>query len=483
MVEVTVSRSDWIEILVERGFDIDNVKEGVVRIYADSGEITELESIGLAPVPVDDTEPRKAPSGYHTHASLGAELETLAVSYASICRVVSLGTSVLGREIWAVLITDNPEAEEDEPEFKYVSTIHGNEPLGTELCLLFIRRLLEGYGNDERITHLVDETAVWVVPLMNPDGYESGSRYNADGYDLNRSFPVFGEDFEGSVFTGALVFPSETPVEVQRVAEWTADNSFVLSANFHAGALVVNYPYDDDGEPSGWDTPTPDDLLFEEVSMRYSEHNLPMWNSSVFENGITNGTAWYRLVGGMQDWNYRYAACNEVTIELSEQEAPPISSLPSFWANNEESMLSYAEAVHMGVRGLVTDSETGSPLWAEVVVEGNAHKVYTDPDVGDYHRMLLPGVYTLRITSAGYVPVTAVGVVVSDGEAARLDAAMKVLKDADVNADGEVNVVDVQLVVRAVLGLPTPYNCDIDGGGVSATDVQLVLNKVLGIEP
>ena len=47
---------------------------------------------------------------------------------------------------------------------------------------------------------------------------------------------------------------------------WTAENSFVLSANFHGGALVVNYPYDQDpGIASGRNAPSPDDALFEAI--------------------------------------------------------------------------------------------------------------------------------------------------------------------------------------------------------------------------
>src|SRR5690606_17944379 len=112
-------------------------------------------------------------------------------AYPEITRLYSLGTSVEGRELWALLITDNPDVEEDEPEFKYVSTMHGDEPVGTELLLYFIDWLLRDYGRDPRITALVDETAVWIVPCMNPDGLERRRRYNAQGFDLNRAFPEY----------------------------------------------------------------------------------------------------------------------------------------------------------------------------------------------------------------------------------------------------------------------------------------------------
>jgi len=54
----------------------------------------------------------------------------------------------------------------------------------------------------------------------------------------------------------------------------------------------------------------------------------------------------------------------------------------------------------------------------------------------------------------------------------------------DVNGDGEVNAVDIQLVINAVLGIPInpSYNPDVNGDNkVNAVDIQLVINVVLGI--
>jgi hypothetical protein len=146
-------------------------------------------------------------------------------------------------------------------------------------------------------------------------------------------------------------------------------------------------------------------------------------------------------------------------------------------------MLRYLEAVHIGVRGIVTDALTGQPVDARVTVQGNAQPVFTDPDVGDYHRMLLPGVYTLTVQAEGYHPRTFTNLTVAAGPATRADAALVPLGavfDADVNNDGVVNAVDIQLVVNDVLDLPVPVDGDINGdGAVNAVDVQLVINAAL----
>jgi carboxypeptidase D len=439
VVEVALPDRSALYELTEAGFNVSSVLDNLATVHATAQELEELTSRGFEFQEVEQEPPDTALGGHHNYAGLTVELADYAAAYPEICRLYTLGQSVQGRELWAILITDDPNTEEDEPEFKYVSTMHGDEPLGTEMCLYFIDMLLTTYDSNDRVAELVDNTAIWIVPLMNPDGLEIDQRLNADGYDLNRTFPAYPEDFTGNIFDGEPLGDGDHPIEVGHVMRWTAANSFVLSANFHTGALVVNYPYDDD-DKGHVDSPTPDDLLFENVSRRYSVHNVPMWDSPYFADGITNGAAWYSISGGMQDWNYRYASCNEFTIELSNTYKPSASSIPNFWNNNRDSMLSYAEAVHIGARGIVTDRATGEPVWAEVRIEGNSHPVFTDPNVGDYHRMLLPGVYNIIFNAPGYAQKLVENVVVANGPATRLDVE---LASVDLDDDGDVDLADL----------------------------------------
>lgn len=358
----------------------------------------------------------RQPSGYPSYTDIITLLQTRATQYPNICQRIDLGTSVQGRHIYALRITDNLDVQEDEPEFKWVANMHGDEVTGVVLCLNMIDYLLQNYPADPRVANLVDEMDTWIVPTMNPDGYVSTTRYNAHGQDLNRDFPEgSGPNPEPNTVTGR---EPETAV----IMNWSFGQSFTLSANYHGGALVVNYPFDNDNKGSVF-SPTPDEDLFVYISEQYSVHNPPMWNSAEFYHGITNGAAWYSISGGMQDWNYRYMGDNDVTIEVSSNKAPPYSQMPQFWNENRESMLAYMETAFLGVRGLVTDAATGAPLAATVSVVDRNHNVYTDPDVGDYHRMLLPGDYQLRVEAAGYdtlvFPVT-----VNAGPATRLDVAM-----------------------------------------------------------
>ncbi|MFZ5515327.1 MAG: M14 family zinc carboxypeptidase [Candidatus Zhuqueibacterota bacterium] len=427
--------------LIAAGFEIA-IEPDVSRQYADSLWLATKNSAN----PMD---------AYHTFDELTAELQLLAQQYPNLCQLQSIGKSVLGRDLWFVKISDHVAAEEVEPEFKYISSMHGDEPVGMELCLYFMRHLLENYGQDSRITFLVDETEIWIMPLMNPDGYIARRRWNQNGIDLNRNFPDRIDDPNNSIVGRQL--------ETQAVMNFGFNHSFVLSANFHTGVVVVNYPYDSNSTGLPVYTVCPDDELFVTLAKAYSIHNAPMWSSLDFQYGITNGADWYVIYGGMQDWNYIYCGANEVTIELSDVSWPAASLLPTFWEDNRESMLAYLEAVHWGVRGVISDSLTGLPIAATIEVVGNEHAVYSDPDMGDYYRMLLPGVYSLRFLADGYHARQVDSVIVSAGKTTRLD--VRLAPTDSYNITGTV--------AHSISGAPVAANLQFTGPGRFSAATQM----------
>jgi len=413
-VRIEVQNRVEADKLVKLGIDISNVKGKWIEAYVSLEEFKLIKGSGWNIVQIPDyaklmadslweaTRDSKNPMGdYHTYEELTAELDSIAGEHPDICHLESIGESMQGRDLWFMKISDNVNQEEDEPEFKYISTMHGDEPVGTELLINLINYLVDNYGADALVTYLVNNTEIWIMPLMNPDGNALHQRYNADGVDLNRNFP--------DPITDSTNTPEGRAPETQAVMNFCFGHSFVSSANFHTGALVVNYPWDCQHSLA------PDNDLFIEISKDYSRHNPPMYNSSEFDSGITNGAQWYVIQGGMQDWNYNWMACNEVTIELRDYEKwPPPDSLPGLWEDNRKAMLAYMDQCHRGIRGLVTDASTGQPLAATVSVLEIGKPAYTDPDVGDYHRMLLPGTYTMRVTSNGYRTVTRDNIVVTE---------------------------------------------------------------------
>ena len=95
------------------------------------------------------------PSGWPTYDQWVARMQALVTNYPNLVRMVSIGQSVQGRELWMLKLTDKPDVEEDEPEFRYVSTMHGTEPVGAELCLR-LAELLTGAGHELQMRKLGD---------------------------------------------------------------------------------------------------------------------------------------------------------------------------------------------------------------------------------------------------------------------------------------------------------------------------------------
>ncbi len=396
--EIAAAKAALAQALIAAGADV-NVKDHAGR--------------AAWPHQEEPATPRE-PSGYPTYATIVSTLQNRASTYSSICQIQLVGTSYGGRQFYGLKITDNPTVEEDEPEHLYVANMHGDETTGLIICMNLIDYLLQNYGTDPRVTNLVNEIEIWIVPTMNPDGYVSVTRYNGGGSDLNRTFP------EGAPPNPEPNTTTGRPPEVGAMMNWSAGKSFTLAASFHGGALVANYPFDNDGSGSRY---TPDEDLFVYISELYSWYNQPMWNGA-WPHGITNGVDWYEVTGGIQDWYYRYMGCNAVTMEIGDTKTPAYSSMPTYWENNRESMLHYMESCLIGVRGLVRNSATQAPLAATVAIVGRDHNTYTDPNVGDYHRMTLPGIYNLTFAATGYTTVTAYNIPVSSGAATRLDVWM-----------------------------------------------------------
>lgn len=436
----TISQKSELDRLT-RVISIDNVVRDTVYAYANETQWETFQTLGIPanelphPSSLYEHKMSASPFGvldwdsYPTYQAYLAMMRQYATNYPNLCRLDTIGFSIQNRLILALKISDNVNAREDEPQFLYTSSMHGDELVGYILLLRLADHLLTNYGQPTsegvRATKLVNSMEIWINPLFNPDGtYRLGgdttvsraTRGNANGIDLNRNFPDRINDTSNTT-TGRQT-------ETQVMMRWTWKHNFTLSANFHGGAQVANYPWDN-GTPSGTYSMCPDDAWFIHLSRAYATPN-PDLMSGGFANGITNGCAWYAVFGGRQDWMYWWNGGREVTIELYNTKTPAGSLLPQRWTNNKESFLAYMEETLKGIRGIVTDAVTHQPLKARIDVLGLSNvPVFTDSTVGDYHRLLLPGTYTLVVSAAGHRPDTLRNITVIDSVATRVDVALQ----------------------------------------------------------
>ena len=94
-------------------------------------------------------------------------------AHPAIATLGSIGQTDEGRDIWVVTITNRETGPDTEKPAYYVdANIHAGEVTGSAVALGNIHYLLTHYGTDERVTRLLDETAVYVVPRIMIDASE-----------------------------------------------------------------------------------------------------------------------------------------------------------------------------------------------------------------------------------------------------------------------------------------------------------------------
>lgn len=331
-------------------------------------------------------------------------MQNFATSYPDICKLDTIGESKYGRLLLAVKISDNVSVNEEEPEFFYTGTMHGNETTGYILLLRLIDSLLVSYGQSSQITSLIDDNEIFINPLANPDGTYAGgnntitsaTRSNGNGVDLNRNFP---DPDNGPN-------PDGNPYQPETIAmmDYAEKNHFVLSANFHGGAEVVNYP---------WDTFAhyhPDTEWFKKISLSYAEPAIANSPSGYFQGisstGIIKGYNWYPTYGNRQDYMTYYHHCREVTIEVSDSKLLPTEYLNNYWNYNKESLFAYMREVQYGIKGTIKNI-LNEPVHSEIFIKNldtslDSSMVHSDPGNGFYIRLLDSGRYDLIFSAEGF---------------------------------------------------------------------------------
>ncbi|XP_028657559.1 carboxypeptidase Z isoform X1 [Erpetoichthys calabaricus] len=401
---------------------------------------------------VDNTTPGQPSTiiqfTYHSHSQMMNVLKKTAARCSDISRTYSIGRSFEGKDLLVIEFSDNPGQHELlEPEFKYIANMHGNEVLGRELLIYLAQYLCSEYllGNG-RIRTLIDNTRIHLLASMNPDGYEiaaaeveepneqetEGHRYNgwtsgranSQNLDLNRNFPdltsiVYQRRRNKGYRTDHIPIPDsywfgKVAPETYAVMKWIRSIPFVLSGSLHGGELVVSYPYDFSRHPEEEKmfSPTPDEQVFKLLAQSYADAHPVMSQKSIDrcggsfadKNGIINGALWYSFPGGMSDFNYLHTNCLEITVELGCDKFPGEEELYTGWQENKESLLTFMEMVHKGIKGIVKDEAGIGIKGARISVRGIRHDVATAED-GDYWRMLPAGVHIITASATGYSKV------------------------------------------------------------------------------
>jgi carboxypeptidase T len=395
LVRVTLTPERTLDRLLEAGFDLVSVKAGEsANVLVRDDEFAALERMGALPLVVDDDVERHAAErsaaeraaqaqpratrvraavrpdgvfrieslppfgagsmgGFWTLDEVKMKLDELVANDTHDVvadQVDTIGTTLQGRPIWGLRIGRHVVGPDTRPVVLFNALTHAREPEGMQALFYFVDDLLAKADVDPFATSLLDHRVIYIVPVVNPDGYRfnqtlvpgggglhrknlrdtnanAAADYQSDGVDLNRNFGFkWGLDNVGSsgtpsteTYRGTAAF-SEPETQAQRDLVLALHPRSGIS--FHTYSELFLHPWG--YTPAG----TPDSIAF------YT------WNDEAMAgNPSISGPAprvLYRVNGEFNDWMYGdtlakprgYTWTPEVGIETDGFWPPPSRIVP-----------------------------------------------------------------------------------------------------------------------------------------------------------
>lgn len=373
-----------IEQLRQHGFTVDVLLPDMAAYSSERLRLSTIPSLTA-------TDPRHfrlgSMGGFYRLEEIEEEFARMQQFFpAAVAGPDTLGFSVEGRPIVGYRFTlgDTPEAL---PAVLYTALHHAREPGGVTTLVYFLWSLLERAATgDEEALYLLRHRLLYVVPVVNPDGYafnqasrpEGGGmwrknrRRNPDGsfgVDLNRNYgpaTFWDAPNQGSstnprsdVYRGPAPFSEP---EIQAIQRLCLNYPFRIAVNYHTYSNLLIYPY------SARDSETPDSTLYRLFCAEATRWNL-------YSCGRDLQTVGYSARGVSDDWMYDTTDGKPKTIALTPEVGTP---LDGFWPPAER-ILSHARenlwlnlqaawSAGANLRPLLSSIEWGTPLrlWLQI---------------------------------------------------------------------------------------------------------------------
>lgn len=253
--------------------------------------------------------------GFCTYSEIMAHLDTMHAKFPNLISAKdTLGLSLEERPVYWLRISDNPTIDQDdEPEVFYNALIHAREPGSMQQMLYYMYYILENYSTNPDVKFLVDNTEMYFVLCINPDGYVYNEQNspggggmwrknrrtnynNSKGVDLNRNFGYqWGYDDIGSspspvssTYRGEEAFSEPETLLLKNFAE---AHDFKIVMNYHSYGNIVAHSW---GYTNAYNAPDYDQLR--EISTLLTQHTQYVFGSTSKFIYVTNGDA--------TDWFY-----------------------------------------------------------------------------------------------------------------------------------------------------------------------------------
>ncbi len=320
VMQVKVSFEDpgVSRLLQALGFDVGYIGDGWADVFVRSDDYRRLQVLGYEIEIIHDDvsafyasrlSQTDAMGDYKTLSEIYAYLDAMKADHPDIITDrISIGQTFEGRDIYAMKISDNPGIDEDEPELFFNAAIHSCEVVTPEVVMYFMDYLTDNYGVDPEVTEIVDNREVWLVAVVNPDGYyhneviapEGGGmwrknrRDNLDGtfgVDLARNFGYKWayNNLSSSPVTSDVNYRGTEPFsepEACAIRDFVNSRNFVLQVQYHAYGGWVGFPW-------AYDTYiAPDEELLQLVA-----------DSMAYYSGYSSDGGYF-CHGDPEDWSY-----------------------------------------------------------------------------------------------------------------------------------------------------------------------------------
>lgn len=249
---------------------------------------------------------------YKDLEQIGMYLRTLALARPDLASLHVIGGSIEGRPILALRIGRGTPMLVN-------GTQHAREWIATMVTTCVADRLVREYDTNPRVKAFVDSTALWVVPVVNPDGYQhtwAGDRYwrknrrDRHGVDLNRNFGVAwggagaSKNKRSETYRGEHAFSEP---ETAALRDLVKREGIAAHVDFHAFGQLLLYPWSYTGAAA------PDRARYRAIGDRmasaiYAQHEK--------RYTLQSGADLYAAAGTATDWLYGDAGALSYTIEL-----------------------------------------------------------------------------------------------------------------------------------------------------------------------
>ena len=127
---------------------------------------------------------------FHTWEEVVARMESWNATYPDLVTLRTVGLSHQQRPLIDVVVTDEsvPAAGKLVPILD--GGHHGNEYEGAEAMLYTVDTLLANHATNASVRQMLRDLEIHVVPVVNPDGWVAGTRFNGNGVNLNRNYDI-----------------------------------------------------------------------------------------------------------------------------------------------------------------------------------------------------------------------------------------------------------------------------------------------------